>query len=322
MSEKILFASAIFFAFLSLSEIFFDSSTSLAAFCDTITNCEYQGMVFTDITFGQVVGNTISSPVDGGLYFESCDDLNITDNVLLDCGVVFDTGDSLTNYNQTFSNNLVNGLPVYYSVSEEDATIDSTNYGQIILVNGTNIDITGKSWGRCTIPIQLFYTDVVDVPGVVTTNNLKGLQAYLSNNITITDFTSSGWESTGVSLDTCDYFYIEGLSQTGGDYGIRLTNCDFGTIYLSTFNLAENGIRATSGSSQFDIYNCEFTGISNDAIFGNGNDVKVSHCYISDSYYGIHINNGFCSIVTVYHLSYCSRSTSNSINAQLHDKFD
>ncbi|MHA1636785.1 MAG: right-handed parallel beta-helix repeat-containing protein, partial [Candidatus Thorarchaeota archaeon] len=258
---------------------------------NTITNCEYQGMGFDAISNGQVIGNEISSPVDGGLVFGSNSDFTISDNVLTDCGIVFETGLSLASYNQTLSNNLVNGQPIYYSVSEEDATIDSTNYGQIILVNGTTIDITGKSWGRCTIPIQLFYTDVVDIPGVITTNNWKGIQAYLSNNITITDFTSSGHESTGVSLDTCDYFYIEGLSQTGGDNGIQLVNCDFGTIYLSTFNLADNGIRATSGSSQYGIYNCEFTGLEN-AIFGNGDDVKVSNCYIFNSTYGIHVNSG------------------------------
>jgi len=190
------------------SGIYSELSINLTCISNEITNCEFAGIDLYGASDGEVIGNTVSSPFDGGIIFDNCLGFNITDNVLTDCGIVFDTGGSLAEYNHTFSNNLVNGQSIYYSVNEESATIDPTSYGQIILVNCTDIDVTGKTWGSVTIPIQLYYCAAIEIDDVTTTSNKYGIQAYQSDNVNITDITSSGDESSA------DLLYIWTLAFT------------------------------------------------------------------------------------------------------------
>ena len=282
---------------------------------NTATNCEYQGFEFVDISIGQAIGNSISSPVDGGLVFDNCIDFNVTDNVLTDCGIVFDTGGILSSYNHTFSNNLVNSLPVYYSVSEESATINPVSYGQIILVNCTDIDITGKTWDSVTIPIQIYYSVGVEIDDLTTTSNKYGIQAYQSENVNITDITSSGDESSAVYLDTCIYFIIEGLVQNGGDYGARLDGCDYGTFYLCTIDQSSYGIYAES-TNDMDIMNCDLTNIENSGIYGTGNYVKVLDSHISNTFYGVRVDGGDFWNITNNLIEYCTHGISLISSAQ------
>jgi len=297
-------------------EMFFNLTCS----SNTITNFDDNGIEIAGGNVGQVIGNTITPEDEDpdpevGIYFESCYGFNVTDNVLTDCGIVFDTGEVLDAYNHTFSNNLVNGQSIYYSVSEESATINPVSYGQIILVNCTDIDITGKTWGSATIPIQLYYCDYINIPDVTTTSNMYGIQASSSDNVTITDITSSGDESTAIYLDTCADFYIEGLIQNGGDYGAYIYNSDYGTLYLCTIDQSSNGIYAPS-TNELDIMNCDITNIDNNGIYGTGDYVKVLDCYISNTVYGVRVDGGDFWNITNNLIEYCTHGISLISSAQ------
>ena len=301
--------------------IYSEMSVNLTCSSNTITDFDSGGIEIAGGAGGQIIGNTITpdaeetNPTLGiGLY--GCFTFNVTDNILTDCGFVFDVGGALPEYNHTFSNNLVNGQSIYYSVSEESSTINPTSYAQIILVNCTDIEITGKTWDSVTIPVQLYYCDTIVVDALTTTSNMYGVQASDSDYVNVTDITSSGDGSSAVYMDTCDYFYIEGLVQNGGNYGARLYSCDYGTFYLCTIDQAsESGIYLSS-TSDVDIFNCDITNIDSSGIYGSGNYVKVLDSYISNALYGVRVDGGDFWNITNNLIEFCTHGISLINGAQ------
>jgi parallel beta-helix repeat protein len=73
-----------------------------------------------------------------GIWLYSTNSSNVVDNTLVNNGIVV-TGWDLSNWIHNFTGNLVNSKPLGYFLNQSALTIDGSAYGQVIVVNCTDI---------------------------------------------------------------------------------------------------------------------------------------------------------------------------------------
>ena len=73
-----------------------------------------------------------------------------------------------SNYNHSFIGNHVNGKPFYYAINADGLNLDGNEYGEIMLVNCTNSNISGGEFINSTSSILLFHCDEIDISNTVS----------------------------------------------------------------------------------------------------------------------------------------------------------
>jgi len=263
-----------------------------------LTNIEVMGVWLGDTENCEVRGNTISGAPQFGLSSYESINISLIDNVFTDCGFIIETVSGMPYYNHTVSGNTVNGLPMYYTVSEEGGSLNLASYGQIILLNCSYIDIIGATVGQVSAPVQLFYCLNITVSDIVSPANIRTITSYQTHNVTITEITSVGrnndWEfsSAGVYLNYCDNFQIENFDHSGGDYGIRMYQADYGSIVSCTVDNARYGIYGSTSCDNVTVDHCDVTNMQQYGVRPYGNYWAVTNCYVFNTSYGIYTGNG------------------------------
>ncbi|MDF1541116.1 MAG: NosD domain-containing protein, partial [Candidatus Thorarchaeota archaeon] len=193
-----------------------------------------------------VSGNTITN-ARIGIQTSLLVNPSFENNVLADCGFFLGGNHPIIYYNFTMSGNTVNSLPIYFGMHETSGTLNTDDYGQVLLVNCSNFAITGGVMERITIPIELLHCDYIDITDLTSMYNSYGVYLYASANVTLSDS------------------YVEGFVTSGfGSFGFSADNSYDVIIQDSAF------IRCITGSSQYGVLD-----------FGGCVDVNIINCEIS-----------------------------------------
>ncbi|UCE11433.1 MAG: right-handed parallel beta-helix repeat-containing protein [Candidatus Thorarchaeota archaeon] len=129
--------------------------------------------------------NTISNFTWGVGLFESWDS-TIINNTLLDNGLFFDSLEKY-DYNATVENCTVNGKNLGYFNNLEDAWLDGTDYGQLILFDCRNVSIEGGEFNRASVGVLMTYSGHCHISSFTSSQNHYGVQVRNSSNCTLTD---------------------------------------------------------------------------------------------------------------------------------------
>ncbi len=144
---------------------------------------------------------------NGGLSFNLalCSNCEIHNNIFIDDGLLI-TG-SLTQSIHSISNNTVNGKPLGYFANLSDTSILGSDFGAIILVNSSKVDIYNGDFSCAFHGIQIEY----------------------SNDCEVRNFTITGNEGYGIRLSYSYLCRIKSCIIKGGfQYGLSLfesNNC-------------------------------------------------------------------------------------------------
>ena len=161
--------------------------------CSESTNCN----MFDNIAIDNLYGFSISRSY-------SCTMIN---NILTNNGLQVG-GDSLSQFMHDLSDNQVNGLPLGFFQSIADSEIDTTQYGQILLVNCSNVTVRNGTFTK--IGLHLAYC----------------VHCTLLNNSAI---------DCGFSLFRCPYStLINNTAFHSRWHGFVLTCCDSSTVINNT----------------------------------------------------------------------------------------
>jgi parallel beta-helix repeat protein len=265
---------------------------------NTISNNEY-GIVLIDSNGNTITGNTISNNAYYAIYLGSSSGNNITDNTISNNGYYgifleyssnniisdnsfFNDGFCVwESYQNTVSNNTVNGKPLVYFEDESDKFIDY-EVGQVILVNCNKITVENLNLSNTYVGIELWETDNSMIRNNDFSNNLIGIYLYLSSGNTITANTISNSEYEGVYLRYSSGNTITGNTISDNEWGIYLSQSKSNTITGNIISNNENGIflggytwlfnfkRIFSGGSNNNIIlKNNFLGNERDAFFSN-----------------------------------------------------
>ena len=276
------------------------SNAGTGLYIENSENCTITGNIvsestyglYTDTAFGTgLINNTVSASTIG-IFLDSGQDMVLQGNIMTDCGFYL-TGVALIEfYRMTFSDNMVNGKPVYFGHSLSSVDINGDDYGQVIVVNSTDVTIHDGVFVKPTVPIHVIFSSFVTISDIVGLSVYTGINVFYSNNVTISNTRFNSYEylgslgSTGIDirysynislsnielttdpapLDFGIYLQygsvivIDGLQVTDTSDGIYSFGTDNVTVRSSSFTDNGNGIYATASSLYWEINNSTFVG--------------------------------------------------------------
>ncbi len=181
-----------------------------------------------------------------GIYL-SGENQTIKDNVFIGCGLFVDVS---VNKHSIVMNNTVNGKPLVYLENISEETISEA--GQIIMVNCTDITITGVEIMDTTVGIELIKTEqcVIEHSGI--SGGIYGVYAYQSEHIYIRNSIITG--DSAIYLESTTNYKILENEITGTHYGIYVSlDSDNGTIEKNTIAYGEDSrdVFCISGDAWF-----------------------------------------------------------------------
>ncbi|MCF2138238.1 MAG: right-handed parallel beta-helix repeat-containing protein [Candidatus Thorarchaeota archaeon] len=188
----------------------------------------------------------------------------------------------------TMNNNTIGGLPVYYGLNKNGISIDGSQYGQVILVNSTNVLVQNGSFVRSTIGISLLFSNFTTIDGVHVVEPRYGVELQYSHNVTIKNSSFLGGSagrgvylerssnltimnseftkftgSPAIDLNQASVFLITNVSISDSYDGLTLNDILNLTLLYSTFeNIAHYGMYASGNSDFAQIYSCTFINAS------------------------------------------------------------
>ncbi len=196
-----------------------DDSTVANNMCN---NNNYIGIFLEDSGSSTVVNNTCSNN-NYGIFLSGSDSLTVVDNTFTNCGL-YTIGGSIDTYlSHTVENNWVNGKKLGYYTNLESTIIGEPVYGQLILVNCTNVTVRDQILNKASVGLSLHYCTY----------------SIINNN------TCSNNYYRGIYLGTSTFFVVTyNLLQENGGYGIYLVFSDNNLIHHNNF--VDNNLGETS----------------------------------------------------------------------------
>lgn len=165
---------------------------------DCVFSQSYAGLYESDAI--QVGSNIFQDSGANLLLYESSFCL-VSDNEFISSGVLF-YGYVIQHWTHSFSGNTVNNRPLGYFRQLSDTSIDTSEYGALILVDCHDLNVSGGSFQNTSYGVQIaFCTDCV-VSAVVCTDNYEcAVRIILSPNCTLRDSLMTG-SKYGVDIGT------------------------------------------------------------------------------------------------------------------------
>ena len=279
----------------------------------TITNNSlsgnFNGIDLDTCLNASITNNTFSNNEGNGITLYYSTHSTLGSNKFYNCGISIHEN-IIENYsNYTLENNLVNNKLLGFFVNQNSVIILEPIYGQLILINCTEIVIhnqelsnagtglTIKSSGNTTISDNICnnnYGSGIDISGfsrVILTNNIcsnnrwYGIDIVSPSNVILKNNTCSENGFHGIDLSgSSSAILIENRIVDNEEYGIELTSCPEAIVTNNTFtNNYWDGINLDS---------CPDALVSNNTFTWNGIGIDMRSCTGAILMNNTCINNG------------------------------
>ena len=290
------------------------------SFNATITNCqvsqsELDGIycrASSDIT---IMNCTISHNGRFGIACWYSTGIHITGCSFIRDGVLIDGNQTCHFTSHRIEGNTVNGRPLYYIVNIRSPYEVSSDAGQVIIVNSTQIKLTDLNLSYTDVGLEIAYSEDMQVENcIMNENHWSGVLCYKSSNIIITSCQISQNEVCGIGWgDRSSNITIIGCTISRND-GCGVW-CGYGsaniTIISCTMSMNEEDGIICFGSTNISIMNCEISYNNH-----NGIDyaeyllgINVVNCRISHNNY----NGIYCRLSSDISIMNCEVSHNNYI---------
>lgn len=265
-----------------------DSSVNLTISGNIIGVDGWNGISLYSIENSIIEENTIiNSPFYGITISGYCQELQLLNNELTDCGFYFTPSSGTATplpyiyFNQTFSGNTINGMDLYYARDAENLVLDADDYAQFILLNVSEVTIQDGSFGHVTCPIEILHSEEIDIDGIDIPENIEGIVLGSCENVTVSDASILGVEPTtdeyyggmyandidNLAILDCEFSRAEGVWAyfselvflnncmfSDGDNGYRGHDTDNVTITHSTFMNLEDYVHYAFPGGDFLVF--------------------------------------------------------------------
>jgi parallel beta-helix repeat protein len=243
---------------------------------NTISN-NHLGIIIDGSNSNTIKINTISNNYYG-LRFRSSSNNIISDNSFFNNGLYV-----TDSYQNTVSNNTVNGKPLVYLEDESDKVIDY-EVGQIILLNCNKITIENLKIDNTDVGIELWKTDNSIIRNNDFSNKRYGIYLYESSDNTIIDNTITSNIISGIFLGYSSDNTITGNIISNNGAGISFSYSTFNVISSNTISNNEDGIFLGGYIGSFDLGKI-FSGGSKNNIIQNNNFLgNKRHAFFLNSF--------------------------------------
>ena len=259
------------------------------------------GIRLASADYSSVRDNIIVGPGTNGIWVQTTLGLTFNSNEMTECGFIFPVYGAVGYFNHTFTGNLVNDLPVYYTWNESEVELSGSSWGQVILVQCENVTVTGGVFHRCTVPIQSFYSESLSLVGITSEENSYGFLLVETSNSTVSGAKTihTGW---GLAAQNCDLLTIEDSDMSrAANRGLNIIGSENVVVRNVTVEYAQYGLTASTGSYGA-VMDCHFSHISASGI---GLDIgasywNVTHSVFLNATYGVQFGSAIGSTVYGY----------------------
>lgn len=230
-----------------------------------------------------ISSNYISDNTYGGIEIYLTGNITMHDNILENNGVLLSLwggiggmdfsleGSQYIDVPYNFANNTINGKPLGFFHEEMDSIVSGDIYGQVILLNCTNVDVIGGIFSNASVGFQVYYSRNCSIESSTLVNNTShGLQIFQSEFGQVSACTVIDNGGTGVFIENSNYTLVEGNAIIDNDEsGVHLYSSDECRISNNTLmgNSRGIGFYASTSCSVIDnviIYN-SLNGVSIDS---------------------------------------------------------
>ncbi|MBN1538679.1 MAG: right-handed parallel beta-helix repeat-containing protein [Candidatus Thermoplasmatota archaeon] len=239
--------------------------TSWEASNNSFIDFNKEGMMIEDATDSYIGSNSFDVSAENsmnstGIRVKECRGLTFEKNGLRNCGFLFEGITQLDWSDHTLKNNSINGLDILYEKSISSKVINST-YGQIILIDSTDVTIKDLNFMNCSYPVQIVNSKDL----AITRSNFYNVQiGILLNNpeMAISDMV----------ISQCKFHDIRsnGIKMACGQFDIcrtKILDCEFKAI--------KEGYSTAIGGERSAIYGNKFSNNSVEQC-ANGYELKTS----------------------------------------------
>jgi len=229
-----------------------------------VENCEMGG-----ISLGMLV--------DTGQRYRGPPSGTISGNNLSGCGFVtnFDTFSQFEAH--TYADNTVNSKPLYYGSNISNLEIDASIYGQIIIFNSTDLNITNHDYVFDNTMTHILFSSRILADGIIARTPYTSFFVYGSQNINVDNFEGDYLEIHPKYVDFGVHFYSFLVSQSSG---VLIENS------VLTGNNENVGI-GLMDSLQSTVMNCEINNMYIGIYHEDSSSSTISENIITDTQYGV-----------------------------------
>ncbi len=255
------------------------------------SNMEY-GVTLYASSKNNLTDNTFLSTGNFGVEIASSTDNNLTGNTFVECGVFID-GWVRSDWHQFISpDNLVNGLPIGFFVNKTGGTIDGSQYGQVIIVNGTDLLVDGGTFSNVSIGIELGFSTGVTISNVVVSQGAYDISIRDSHNITMVDSTIESGKERGMELRSSSNCTLINNTFTSNEaYGLSIISSSHNTLYNNTFMLNNRVGVYLESSFNNTLANNTFTSNTWEGVYSLQayDNYIINNTFLSNEQYGVRL---------------------------------
>ncbi|MHA1686541.1 MAG: NosD domain-containing protein [Candidatus Heimdallarchaeaceae archaeon] len=190
-----------------------------------------------------IIGITASESINTYIRHNSC----------YNDGILISDTDALYYYQYYLSDNTLNDKEIGYFLGIQDTIISQNIYGQLILIDATNITIKNLQLMSAFLPLEIRYCSEIKLLNSTIANTYYGVEISDSDLITISNVTCSSSFYTGLYLTDSANITISHSSITENGKGIHVELSNSIQIYNNSICQNILGIWVEAGSTG-DIY--------------------------------------------------------------------
>ncbi len=242
------------------------SSSGSSTVANNTCNNNWDGIKLTSSDSSTVANNTCSNNVRG-IYLEDSGSATLVNNTFTDCGLRISEFTLSAYLSYTVENNWVNGKKLGYYTNLDSTTIAEKVYGQLILVNCTNVTVRDQILNNATVALFLCHCTYSSIINNTCNNNQYGIYLYFAVNSTVANNTCNNnyagikfedSDSSTAVNNTCSFNIFEGINlQYSGNATVANNTCsnnDGRGIMLHSSGISTVANNICSNNGKYGIY--------------------------------------------------------------------
>ncbi len=221
-----------------ISGIYITYTTKYFVIRNCYVDAKYSGICIGNVADGttSVINNTCNNN-DWGIRIQSSVSSTVANNTFTNCGLYIseDTIEAYLLY--TVENNWVNGKKLGFYTNLDSMIVAEPIYGQLILVNCTNVTVRDQILNSATNGLFLYScTYSVIINNTCNNNSFRGIVLFSSVSSTVSNNICSNNNDLGIFLYFSVSSTVSNNTCSNNNYGIYLHSSDFCFV---TYNLLQ-----------------------------------------------------------------------------------
>lgn len=260
-------------------------SSSFVTIMNNTCNNNNDGIQLDTSSNAILTNNTCRNNNEYGIFLSDSFNTHITNNIFYDCGLIIWHSTLNPYFSHTVENNWVNDKKLGYIVNSSNTIITTSIYGQLILINCSEMMISNQELSNTTVGLTLQYCENSTLTDNTCNNNYYGILLFHSNNASLTNNTCN-YNYNGFRLHYSDNIILTNNTINNNTrQGIYSDNCDYGLIIF-------NSIRA---NAYYGIYGLEsYNTVHHNSFIDNnpGGTSQAWDCGLNNIWYDNLTNEG------------------------------